>query len=145
MEMTNSAIFCLQTQYPFLEENPAYKYTPKPILRFVMRNLPVIAIATTDLTDYCALLSGLMGHKIKRKELYQVGERIFNLERYMNCREGISKKDDTLPRRMLTDVSETGWAPVELDTMLEKYYRLRGWDENGRPTAKVLDKLSILY
>ncbi|MBC2715414.1 MAG: aldehyde ferredoxin oxidoreductase family protein [Desulfobacteraceae bacterium] len=145
MEMTNSAIFCLQTQYPFLEENPAYKYTPKPILRFVMRNLPVIALATTDLSDYCALMSGLMGYKIGRKELYQVGDRIFNLERYMNCREGISKKDDTLPRRMLTDVGENGWASVELDTMLKKYYRLRGWDENGRPTAKVLDRLSILY
>ncbi len=145
MEMTNSAIFCLQTQYPFLEENPAYKYTPKPILRFVMRNLPVIALATTDLSDYCGLMSGVMGYKIGRKELYQVGERIFNLERHMNCREGISKKDDTLPRRMLTDVGENGWAPVELDKMLEKYYRLRGWDANGRPTAKVLDKLSILY
>ena len=143
MEMTNSAIFCLQTQHPFLEQNPIYKYTPKPILRFLMRNFPAIALATTDLSDYCALLSGLMGYKIDRKELYQVGERIFNLERYMNCREGISKKDDTLPHRMLTDVSENGWASVELDRMLKKYYRLRGWDENGRPKAKVLGILGI--
>lgn len=143
MEMTNSAIFCLQTQFPFLEENPAYKYTPKPILRFVMRNLPAFAIATTDISDYSRLMSGLMGYKIGRKELYKVGERIFNLERTMNCREGISRKDDTLPRRMLTEVTEEGWAPVELDKMLTQYYRLRKWDENGQPKAEILEKLDI--
>jgi len=145
MEMTNSSIFCLQTQYPFLEENFAYKYTPKPILRFVMRNLPAIAVATSDISDYCALLSGVLGYKIGRKELYSVGERIFNLERYMNCREGISRKDDTLPRRMLEEVGEHGWAPVRLDKMLKKYYRLRGWDANGRPKEKIMSKLGISY
>jgi len=145
MEMTNSAIFCLHTQYPFLEENPAYKYTPAPILRFVMRNLPAIAVATTDLSDYCALLSGLLGYKISRKELSKVGERVFNLERYMNCREGISRKDDTLPKRMLEDVSEEGWAPIELDKMLTRYYKLRGWDENGQPKEKIMNKLGIIY
>ncbi|MBW1787041.1 MAG: aldehyde ferredoxin oxidoreductase family protein [Deltaproteobacteria bacterium] len=145
MEITNSAIFCLQLQYPFLEENPAYKYTPKPILRFFMRNLPAVATATTDLSDYCALMSGLLGYKITRKELYRVGERVFNLERYMNCREGISRKDDTLPRRMLEEVGEEGWAPIELDTMLKKYYKLRGWDENGRPKAETLNRLGIIH
>jgi len=109
-----------------------------------MRNLPVIAIATTDLSDYCALMSGLMGHKYSRKELYRVGERIFNLERYMNCEEGITTKDDTLPQRILTEVNEKGWATVELDKMLEKYYQLRGWDENGRPRANVLHKLGVV-
>ncbi len=145
MEMTNSAIFCLQTQYPFLEENFAYKYTPAPILRFVMRNLPSIAVATTDLSDYCALLSGLLGYKISRKDLYRIGERVFNLERYMNCREGISRKDDTLPKRMLEEAGEEGWAPVELDKMLTRYYKLRGWDENGQPGEGVLKKLGIIY
>ena len=143
VEMTNSAIFCIQTQFPFLEENFAYKYTPKPILRFIMRNLPAFAIATTDISDYCGLMSGLMGYKIGRKELYQVGERIFNLERHMNCKEGITRKDDTLPRRMLTETTEDGWAPVELDKMLMKYYKLRKWDENGRPKEIIMDKLDI--
>lgn len=143
MEMTNSAIFCLQTQYPFLEENPAYKYTPAPILRFIMRNLPAVAVATTDLSDYCALISGLLGHKVGRRELYRIGERIFTLERYLNCREGIGRKDDTLPRRMLEDASEEGWGSIELEKMLKKYYQLREWDENGRPKESVLRKLNI--
>ena len=143
MEITNSAIFCLQTQYPFLEENPAYKYTPPPVLRFIMRNLPAIAVATTDLSDYCNLMSGVLGYKISRKELYRVGERIFNLERFMNCREGINRQDDTLPRRMLEDVDEEGWAPIELEKMLKQYYHLRGWDENGHPRSETLEKLGI--
>jgi aldehyde:ferredoxin oxidoreductase len=143
MEITNSAIFCLQTQYPFLEENVAYKYTPPPILRFIMRNMPSIAVATTDLSDYCGLLSGLLGYKISRKELYEIGERVFNLERLMNCREGIGRKDDTLPRRILEDADEKGWARIELDKMLKKYYKLRGWDENGQPGQKVLNRLGI--
>jgi aldehyde:ferredoxin oxidoreductase len=142
-DAVNSAVFCIQTEYPFLEENPAYKYTPRPILRFLMRNLPSVAIATSDLSDYSALLSGLMGYEIKPKEFYEIGERIFNLERLMNCREGISRADDTLPLRMLKEVGEAGWAPVELDKMLKKYYKLRGWDESGRPKAGTLKRLGI--
>jgi len=144
MEMTNSAIFCLQTQYPFLEENLAYKYTPAPVLRFIMRYLPSIAVATTDLSDYCALLSGVLGYKIGRRELYRVGERVFNLERFMNCREGIGRKDDTLPRRMLEATDEDGWAEIELDAMLAKYYKLRGWDDEGKPNEKALNGLGII-
>ncbi len=49
----------------------------------------------------------------------------------------------TLPRRMLEDVGENGWAPIELDKMLKKYYKLRGWDEDGQPGEKVLDRLGI--
>jgi aldehyde:ferredoxin oxidoreductase len=142
-DAVNSAIFCIQTEYPFLEENPIYKHTPRTILRLLMRNIPSLAVATTDLSDYSALLSGLMGYKIKQKEFYKIGERIFNLERLMNCREGISRADDTLPRRMLEEAGEAGWALVPLDRMLKKYYRLRGWDENGHPKADVLERLGI--
>lgn len=143
MEVTNSAIFCLQTQYPFLEENWAYRNTPAPVLRFIMRNMPGIATATTDLSDYCGLLSGLLGYRIGRKELYRIGERIFNLERFMNCREGIRRRDDTLPKRMQEDVSEPGWAPIELDKMLTKYYRLRGWNKDGQPGERVMKRLGL--
>jgi len=145
MEMTNCAIFCLQTQYPFLEENPTYKYTPSPILRFFMRNLPGVAVSTTDLSDFCALISGTLGYKVSRKDLINAGERTFNLERYMNCREGINRQDDTLPKRILEDTSEEGWGKIELDNMLNKYYKLRGWDQNGQPKEKVLKRLGILH
>jgi len=143
-DVVNSAIFCIQTEYPFLEENPAYKITPKPVLQFFMRNFPALAAATVDLSDYCNLLSGLLGFKIKHGELYKVGERIFNLERYLNCREGIDRKDDTLPENMLKTPTEEGWAIVKLDKMLKQYYRLRGWDKNGQPKTKLLENLLII-
>jgi aldehyde:ferredoxin oxidoreductase len=142
-DVLNSSIFCIQTPYPFLEENFAYKYTPMPLMRLLMRNLPSIAVNTTDLSDYCALMSGLLGYRIKRNEFYEIGERIFNLERYMNCREGIGRSDDKLPDRILKEVREDGWPPVELEKMLDQYYALRGWDNSGRPKPEVLERFGI--
>lgn len=143
-DAVNSSIFCIQTPYPFLEENFAYKYTPMPLMRLLMRSLPSIAVNTTDLSDYCALLSGLLGYRIKRNEFYEIGERIFNLERYMNCREGIDRRSDTLPARILEEFHEDGWYPVELEKMLNQYYALRNWDESGKPKPEILKKLNIL-
>jgi len=108
-----------------------------------MRNLPAVAVATTDISDYGNILSGLLGVKLNRKELYQVGERIFNLERFMICREGIDTSDDTLPGRILNEFQDEGWNQVELAAMLATYYRIRGWDASGRPRPETLKKLGI--
>lgn len=142
-DAVNSAIFCIQTEYPFLEQNPIYQYTPKPVLSFFMQTFPGLAVGTTDLSDYCNLLAGLFGRKIKRRQFYEIGERIFNLERLMNVREGVSKKDDTLPKRILNEVREDNAPPIQLEVMLAKYYRLRGWDKEGKPGKKVLKRLGI--
>ncbi len=142
-DAVNSSIFCIQTEFPFLEENFAYKNTPLPIMQLVMRYLPGIATATTDLSDYANILSGLFGEKFTTKDFVQAGERTFNLERLMNCREGISKDDDTLPDRLLKEVREDGWPKIELEKMLVKYYKLRGWSDEGWPTLKTLKKLAI--
>ena len=142
-DVVNSSIFCIQTEYPFLEENFVYKHTPLPVMRLLMRSFPSFAAATTDLSDYCAILSGLLGIRINRKELYEIGERMFNLERIMNCREGVSREHDNLPPRVLKEVREDGWPPIELEKMLNEYYRLRGWDEQGRPRPETLERLGI--
>ncbi len=75
----------------------------------------------------------------------EVGARGYNLERMFNIREGFSKKDDTLAKRFTSDpqISEKPESVVRVDDMLPKYYRLRGWDENGVPTRKTLDKLGL--
>jgi len=67
----------------------------------------------------------------------RVGERVWNLERLFNLRAGFTKKDDTLPKRMLREPMPEGPAKgktVPLEKMLGEYYRLRGWDTEGRPT-----------
>jgi aldehyde:ferredoxin oxidoreductase len=112
-------------------------------MRLLMRYLPSFAIATTDLSDYSAILSGIMGYNVSQKDFTVIGERIFNLERLMNCREGISRVDDTLPHRILNEVREDGFPGIELTKMLDEYYKLRGWEKNGYPGAKVLAELDI--
>jgi len=142
-DVANSSIFCIQAQYPFLEENPTYRNTPKFILKFVMRYLPAISAATIELSDFCSLVSGILGYEINHKEYYKIGERIFNLERLMNCREGIDSSDDTLPQRLLGEELIAGAPPIELGKMMMKYYKLRGWDNNGQPKPTTLERLDI--
>ena len=75
----------------------------------------------------------------------KTGERIHILERYMNTREGISKKDDTLPLRLLTEgrKCDAKERVVPLEPMLKKYYKLRGYDSNGIPKKRTLKRLGI--
>jgi aldehyde:ferredoxin oxidoreductase len=76
----------------------------------------------------------------------RAGERIWNLERLFNLKAGITKKDDTLPPRMLEEPIPSGPAEgqvFELDILLPEYYKLRGWDENGVPTTKKLEELGL--
>jgi len=73
------------------------------------------------------------------KELMSIGERIFNLKRAYNVRLGISRKDDALPERLLTPHKEgaaAGSSP-DMERLLDEYYRIRGWTEDGIPTNEV--------
>lgn len=82
------------------------------------------------------------------EELAEIGERIFNLQRMFNIREGINRKDDTLPKRLLETPLEEGPAKgftVKLDEMLEEYYEVRGWSEAGIPTEQRLKELGLSY
>ena len=74
-----------------------------------------------------------------------MGERGFTLERLFNTREGFSAKDDTLPKRFtdVEQISGNAKTKVPLGKMLPAYYKLRGWDANGIPTAKTLRKLNL--
>jgi aldehyde:ferredoxin oxidoreductase len=89
-------------------------------------------------------LSYVIGRQITILEFAEIGERVFNMERLYNIREGFSSRDDTLPPRMLHESTFEGIrGGVPLDRMLPKYYKLRGWDQNGVPTDTTLKQLSI--
>ena len=81
--------------------------------------------------------------------LQKMGERIVNLERAFNVREGFGRKDDKLPARMLTEPLHTFGAPGEgeivreMEKFLDRYYELRGWNEDGIPTGKKLTELGL--
>lgn len=81
--------------------------------------------------------------------LEKVGERIVNLERAFNVRDGFDRKDDTLPKRFLEEPLPTRGAPGEgqrirsLDRFLDRYYELRGWTPEGIPSAQKLKELGL--
>lgn len=83
-------------------------------------------------------LNDITGWDYTREELLTAGERIFNLKRLFNTREGISSADDTLPRRFTT-----GPGGKHLKRLLAEYYQLRGWSETGIPTSETVERLGL--
>ncbi len=75
----------------------------------------------------------------------RIGERGYTLERLFNLREGVGAQADTLPHRFTDDPLPAApkKAVVPLEQMLPTYYRLRGWDAEGRPTNKTLKRLGL--
>jgi len=76
----------------------------------------------------------------------RVGERIFNLKRLYNIREGISRKDDTLPPRILIHKRRSGGsadALPPLGELLSQYYSYRGWNEFGIPSREKIIELGL--
>jgi aldehyde:ferredoxin oxidoreductase len=79
-------------------------------------------------------------------ELNLIGERIWNMERDFNNRAGFTRKDDTLPKRLLTEAAKTGPAKGlvnGLDKMLPEYYQLRGWDDKGELKSETRARLGL--
>ncbi len=91
-------------------------------------------------------LSACTGVQYTTADFMQAGERIWNLERLFNLKAGFTAKDDTLPERLLKSPLPTGPAKgnvSKLGEMLPEYYKLRGWDKNGVPTAEKLAELGL--
>ncbi|MGE5508367.1 MAG: aldehyde ferredoxin oxidoreductase family protein [Chitinophagales bacterium] len=83
--------------------------------------------------------------------LAEAMERVVNAEKAFNAALGLTRKDDTLPRRFLTeplpaDSGPSAGSVVELDPMLDEYYAARGWDvASGLPTARKLADLGLIH
>ena len=95
-----------------------------------------------------------MGFDLDEQSLLKIGERIVDLER-LNVREGFDRKDDKLPKRFTTEEmplyaneidpvtgkttlgKQIGSAIIQdMDAMLDRYYMLRNWDNQGKPTPE---------
>jgi aldehyde:ferredoxin oxidoreductase len=102
----------------------------------------------TTIPQLCSnLYNAVTGLNISDRDLLYIGERIVNLERAFAVRDGLTRKDDTLPDRFLKDPMPDGLAKgqvVNLEFMLDEYYRLRGWDkDSGLPTRRKLVELDL--
>ncbi len=97
-------------------------------------------------SDYVELLNHAVGWDMDKEEFLLAGERIFNLKRMFSVRRGISRKDDTLPPRILTHKLMEGGTKGNLPFlgfMLNEYYSTRGWSEEGIPTREKLIQLGL--
>jgi aldehyde:ferredoxin oxidoreductase len=97
---------------------------------------------------YAHLLQTATGVPFTAMDLINIGERIYNLERIFNARDGFNRKDDSLPMRLLETPLPEGHSKnttVALDLMLDEYYRLRGWTADGVPTTSTLSEVKLGY
>ncbi|NVM46336.1 MAG: aldehyde ferredoxin oxidoreductase family protein [Candidatus Lokiarchaeota archaeon] len=138
---------------------------PKKIDRFTMAGKPDLLVlkqnqkAIEDSLVICAFAGWALGLDYYARfmkaitgidydviNLLEIGERIYNLERLFNIREGLNKKDDSLPPRFIKEPLKEGISKdhiVPLERMLEQYYYVRGWDKDGVPKPELLEKLKI--
>ncbi|HOT45728.1 MAG TPA: aldehyde ferredoxin oxidoreductase family protein [Spirochaetota bacterium] len=149
LSAVNSLHICLFTAYAVFLEPPLIKLTPVPLIKQLNQNLSLVALNLMDVSLWPELWHAVLGKTyipyLGMLKFIKAGERVHVLERYMNTREGISRKDDTLPRRFLTEGRKCDQKEhtVPLEKMLGKYYRLRGYDANGIPKKRTLKRLNI--
>ncbi len=97
--------------------------------------------------DIVAAFEVTVGIHLTEAQFRQIGERIVNLNRGFNVREGIRRKDDSLPRRLTHIPAPEGPSKgqvVELDQMLDEYYEQRGWQlKTGLPKTQTLHRLDL--
>jgi aldehyde:ferredoxin oxidoreductase len=112
---------------------------------FTVRNLlrPELEIFPDGILEY---LNAVTGAGYTMDELLKAGERILNAERMFLVKAGFSRKDDSLPHRLIHEGFLEGPAKgrvVHLEEMLEEYYKERGWDREGIPTEAKLQELGL--
>jgi aldehyde:ferredoxin oxidoreductase len=148
----NSMVLCMFTTYGIFPKaihnlNPnsfTYKLLTTafensgPIFRTVM------SIKGRPMLWFEKWLTYITGQTFSSGHLQEIGARIFNLERMYNLREGLTAKDDTLPPRILHEPTfkhMTSGHP--LPQLLPRYYKNRGWDAEGVPTKRTLERLQV--
>ena len=91
-------------------------------------------------------LNTATGADYTMEELILAAERITNAERLFLVKAGFDRKDDSLPRRITEEPLPAGPAKgqtCDLQSMLDDYYKIQGWDNNGIPTPQTLDRLGL--
>jgi len=98
------------------------------------------------LESFVPITAAATGVDYTVEEFVKSGERTWNLERLWNLRAGLTRADDSIPRRLLKEAHKSGPSKgvvVKLDEMLPQYYAERGWDTEGVPTPEKLADLGL--
>jgi aldehyde:ferredoxin oxidoreductase len=90
-----------------------------------------------DIKTMAELCEAVIGFNASEESLTKISKHIINQIRMFNIREGISSKDDVLPKYITENPLPSGYAinQSEVEKMVKEYYQLRGWSENGKPST----------
>jgi aldehyde:ferredoxin oxidoreductase len=110
-----------------------------------------MAVPDIALENSADLINGASGIGFTTEEVQTAGERINNLAKAFNMREGFTRADDTLPLRVMNEPLAGGGSKgqcipqADLDLMLDEYYEARGWTKDGKLTRGKLEALNLKY
>ena len=105
-----------------------------------------VGFAGGGLETFIPCTSAATGVPYTLDDFVKIGERTWNLERLWNLKAGLTRADDTLPKRLLNDAHSEGpsaGVTVDLEAMLPIYYQERGWDDQGVPSQEKLAELGL--
>ena len=125
----------------FIYQNTSMLFNNLTMCKFMVNN------GGLTISEICEEFRLTTGISLGTMELLKTSERGIALQRLINVRDGMSRKDDTLPPKMLIPAETGGRAgknPASFDAMLDDYYHLRGWNSNGIPTAETLNELELV-
>lgn len=156
MEAASAAGSCLFTTYAVLPaalvKNPNKFFTRAAcfllpymggLLHFLHNHAGLLGLNLPHMLPHPYAVKLATRRNMNIGQFIRAGERIYNIERLVNIRQGLTD-GDTLPDRLKSPLrNKPGQKLVALDKMLKKYYRIRGWDAHGKPTKRRLKKLGL--
>lgn len=127
----------LQNHFSFMDSLTLCVYTFAPVRTFTMKSM-------IDMMD------AITGWENSLWEVMKLGERRVNLARVYNYREGLRRKDDTLPDRFFEPLKKSNLEDIQLDRKqfndsIDIYYEMQNWDEEGKPRKGKLAELDIAW
>jgi len=110
-----------------------------------------LAVHAPKWNEWSRLINLATEMEFSKVQLMEIGERIYTLERLFNLREGFTRKDDALPERYFKEPTPIGFPIAKgkkidrarFEKMLDEYYGLHNWDQNGVPTHETLQQLGL--
>ena len=148
----NSMVLCMFTTYGIIPKAvhnlSPNSWTHKLLVTAFENSGPlyrtIMGIKARPLLWFEKWLTYITGETFSSGHLQEIGARIFNLERMYNLREGLTGRDDTLAPRILHEPTFKGMTSGHpLPQLLPLYYKKRGWDADGVPTRRTLERLQV--
>ncbi|MGB5985679.1 MAG: aldehyde ferredoxin oxidoreductase family protein [Desulfobacterales bacterium] len=104
-----------------------------------------LGAAPLNATQALAMLNHVTGFDYTLEEVLQIGRKVWYLKRGLTNLFGARAKDDRLPRRLMTPLTEgpTQGSVPDMELMLKEFYQLRGLNADGIPQPAVLKELGL--